>query len=155
MHSRENKGTERDNQGFDWDMSIPLKLFLTLEAVCFPRRPHGEFSIKKYLFLSFTKSVIFIDKTNLHAVHHFIAFVQNIRLWLVEMRTSRKTDFRSRDIAKYNCSGIDISQGLDLELPSLSPYFLSVHFNCSLPVKINSLLATIHRLNMIYFIYYL
>ena len=38
------------------------------------------------------------------------------------MRTSRKTDFRSRDIAKNNFSGIDISQGMDLELPS--PYFL-------------------------------
>ena len=42
------------------------------------------------------------------------------------MRTSLKTDFRSRDIAKNNFRGIDISQGLDLEAPSLSPYFLSV-----------------------------
>ena len=42
------------------------------------------------------------------------------------MRTSRKTDFRSRDIAKNNFIGIDISQGLDLEPPSLSPYFLLV-----------------------------
>ena len=40
------------------------------------------------------------------------------------MRTSRRTDFRSRDIAKNNFSGIDISQGLDLEFPSQSPYFL-------------------------------
>ena len=40
------------------------------------------------------------------------------------MRTSRKTDFRSRDIARNNFSGIDISQGLDLESPPLSPYFL-------------------------------
>ena len=40
------------------------------------------------------------------------------------MWTSRLTDFRSRDIAKNNFSGIDISQGLDLEPPSLSPYFL-------------------------------
>ena len=40
------------------------------------------------------------------------------------MRTSQKTDFRSRDIAKNNFSGIDISQGLDLEPSSLSPYFL-------------------------------
>ena len=37
------------------------------------------------------------------------------------MRTSRKTDFRLRDIAKNNFSGIDISQGLNLEPPS---YFL-------------------------------
>ena len=29
--SRENKGTERDNQCVGWDMSIPLKLFLTLD----------------------------------------------------------------------------------------------------------------------------
>ena len=43
------------------------------------------------------------------------------------MRTSRKTDFRSRDIAKNNFSGIDISQGLDLDPPSLSPYFLLIH----------------------------
>ena len=40
------------------------------------------------------------------------------------MWTSRKIDFLSRDIAKNNFSGIDISQGLDLEPPSLSPYFL-------------------------------
>ena len=39
------------------------------------------------------------------------------------MQTSRKTDFRSRDIAKNNFNGIDISQGLKLEPPSLSPYF--------------------------------
>ena len=37
---------------------------------------------------------------------------------------SWKTDFRSRDIAKNNFSGIDISQAVDLEPPSLSPYFL-------------------------------
>ena len=43
------------------------------------------------------------------------------------MRTSRKIDFRSRDIAKKkNLSAIDISQGLDLEPPALSPYFLLV-----------------------------
>ena len=42
------------------------------------------------------------------------------------MRTSRKTDFRSRDIAKNNFSGIDITQGLDMEPPSFSPYFLLV-----------------------------
>ena len=29
--ARENEGTERDNQGVGWDMSIPLKLFLTLD----------------------------------------------------------------------------------------------------------------------------
>ena len=29
---RENKGTERDNQGVGWDMSIPLKLILTLDG---------------------------------------------------------------------------------------------------------------------------
>ena len=39
------------------------------------------------------------------------------------MRRSRKTD-RSRDIAKNNFSGIDISKGLDQESPSLSLYFL-------------------------------
>ena len=63
--SRENKGTERGNQGVGWDMSIPLKLFLTkTEAdVCFRRRPRSielisqcEFSFKKYHFPSFTKS---------------------------------------------------------------------------------------------------
>ena len=27
---RENEGTERDTQGVDWDISIPLKLFLVL-----------------------------------------------------------------------------------------------------------------------------
>ena len=42
------------------------------------------------------------------------------------MRTSQKLDFSSREIAKNNFSGIDISQGLDLEPPSLSPYFLLV-----------------------------
>ena len=44
------------------------------------------------------------------------------------MRTSRKTDFHSRDIAKNNFSGIDmyVSQGLDLEPSSLSSYFLLV-----------------------------
>ena len=40
------------------------------------------------------------------------------------MRTSRETDFRSRDSGENNFSGMDISQGLDLERPSLSPYFL-------------------------------
>ena len=63
--SRENKGTERDNQGVGWDLSIPLKLFLTLDGNgrVFPRRPHSverishcEFSLKKYHFPSFTKS---------------------------------------------------------------------------------------------------
>ena len=42
------------------------------------------------------------------------------------MRTPRKTDLRLRDNNKNNFSGIDISQGLDLEPPSLSPYFLLV-----------------------------
>ena len=42
------------------------------------------------------------------------------------MRTSRKTD-RSRDIEKNNFGGIGIYQGLDLEPPSLSPYFLLVN----------------------------
>ena len=28
--ARQNEGTERDNQGVGWDMSIPLKLFLAL-----------------------------------------------------------------------------------------------------------------------------
>ena len=37
-----------------------------------------------------------------------------------------KTDFRSRDITKNNFNGIDISQGLDLEPPSLFPYFLLI-----------------------------
>ena len=41
------------------------------------------------------------------------------------MPTSRKTDFRSKDIAKNSFSGVDISQGLELEPPSLSPSFLS------------------------------
>ena len=50
------------------------------------------------------------------------------------MRTSRKTDFRSRDIAKNNFSEIDISQDLDLESPSLSSYFLrrKLIITCSL-----------------------
>ena len=30
--SRENKGTERDNQGVGWNMSISIKLFLTLDG---------------------------------------------------------------------------------------------------------------------------
>ena len=30
--SRENKGTERENQGVGWDMSLPLKIFLTLDG---------------------------------------------------------------------------------------------------------------------------
>ena len=72
----------------------------------------------------FFYEVIFIDKTNLHAVRHFTEFAQNIRSRLTLMRMSRKTDFRSRDVAKNNFSGIDISQDLDLEPPSLSPYFL-------------------------------
>ena len=42
------------------------------------------------------------------------------------MWTSRKTDFRSRDVAKNNFSGIDISQGLDLVFPSLSLHFLLI-----------------------------
>ena len=29
---RENEGTERDSQGVGWDMSIPRKLFLTLDG---------------------------------------------------------------------------------------------------------------------------
>ena len=30
--ARENKGTEGNNQGVGWDMSIPLKLFLTFDG---------------------------------------------------------------------------------------------------------------------------
>ena len=30
--SKENKGTERDNQGVGWDMSIAVKLILTLDG---------------------------------------------------------------------------------------------------------------------------
>ena len=113
--SRENKGTDRDNKGVGRDMSIPLNRLYTET-----RRPHsvelishGELSLKKYHIPSF------IDKTDLHAVHHFIAFAQNIRSRLTLMRTSRKTDFRSRDIAKNNFSGIDISQA-PLSVPSFS-----------------------------------
>ena len=32
MPSRANKGTEGDNGGVGWDMSISLKLFLSLDA---------------------------------------------------------------------------------------------------------------------------
>ena len=78
----------------------------------------------------FFYEVIFIDKTNLHAVRHFIVVAQNIRSRLALMRTSWKTDFRSRDIAKNNFSGIEISQGLDLEPPSLSLYFLLIRKQC-------------------------
>ena len=62
---RENKGTERDNQGVGWDMSIPLKLILTLDGkdVCFPRHPHSvelisncKLSLNKYHLPYFTKS---------------------------------------------------------------------------------------------------
>ena len=45
------------------------------------------------------------------------------------MQRSWNTDFRSRDSAKNNFSGIDITQGLDLEPPSLSPYFLLVVYS--------------------------
>ena len=51
-----------------------------------------------------------------------------LKLFLTLDGNERKTDFRSRDIAKNNFSGIDISQGLDLERPSLSPYFLLFSF---------------------------
>ena len=59
------------------------------------------------------------------------------------MRTSRKTDFRSRDIAKNNFSGIDITQGLDLEPPSLSRYFLLMYIVPSLFVFKNILIINI------------
>ena len=75
-------------------------------------------------------------KTNLHAVRHFIAFVQNIGSRLALMRTSGKTDFRSRDITtsfpgslspgditENNFIGIDISQpgpGASLSVPLFS-----------------------------------
>ena len=42
------------------------------------------------------------------------------------MRSFRKTDFRSRDIANNNFIGIDISHGLDLEPRSLFRYFLLI-----------------------------
>ena len=45
------------------------------------------------------------------------------------MQRSWNTDFRSRDSAKNNFSGIDITQGLDLVPPSLSPYFLLVVYS--------------------------
>ena len=132
--ARENKGTLRDNQGVDWDLSIPLKLYLTLDgnghlfpqtsAYC--RTYFPLWILAQKIPFPFFYEVIFIDKTNLHIVRHFIAFAQNIRSRLALMRTSRKTDFCWRDIAKNNFSGIDISQGLDLEPPSLSPYFLLV-----------------------------
>ena len=48
------------------------------------------------------------------------------------MRTSRKRDFCSIDIAKNNFCGIDISQGLDLEPPSLYRYFPLVKFTVSM-----------------------
>ena len=66
--------------------------------------------------------------TNLHAVRHFFAFTRNIRSRLALIRTSRKTDFRLRNIAKNNFTGIDIPQGLDLEPASLSPYLLLIRF---------------------------
>ena len=94
--------------------------------VCFPRRQHSvplRILAQEILF-PFFYEVIFIDKTNLHAVRHFIAFRQNIISRLALIRTSRKTDFRWRDITKNNFSVIDISWGLDLEPRSLSPYFL-------------------------------
>ena len=50
------------------------------------------------------------------------------------MRTSRKTC--SRDIAKNNFTGIDISQGLDLDPPSLSPHFLLVQFHIPVTAKL-------------------
>ena len=116
-------------------MSIPLNVFLTETDVCFPRRSHNielisycKFLLMHEIPFPFFYDVILIDKTNLHAVRHFIEFTQNSRSSLVLMRTSRKIDFRSRDIAKNNFSGIAISQDLDLEPPSLSPYILL--YNC-------------------------
>ena len=121
---RENKGTERENQGVGWDMSTPLKL---LCRAYFPL-----WILAQEIPFPFFCKVIFIDKTNLHAVRHFIAFAHNIRSRLTLMRKSLKTDFRSRNIAKNNFTGIDISQDLDAPL-SVPLFSLGVtQVKCSL-----------------------
>ena len=53
MIPRENNGTERENQGVGWDMSIPLKILLTLDGNSI--MSHCEFSLKKYHLPTFTK----------------------------------------------------------------------------------------------------
>ena len=57
---------------------------------------HCESSLKKNHFPSFRKS--FSSTKLISSVRHFIAFAQNITSRLALMRTSRKTDFRSRKI---------------------------------------------------------
>ena len=73
MYARENKGTERDIEGVGWDMSIPLKLFLVLDG-------NGNLFPEPSAIICF----------------HYFAFTKNIRSRLALMRTSRKTDLRSR-----------------------------------------------------------
>ena len=53
------KGTERENQGVGWDMSIPLKIFLTLNGKDVSIVSHCEFSLKKSHFPSFTYTKAF------------------------------------------------------------------------------------------------
>ena len=89
----------------------------------------------------FFYEVIFIDKTNLHTVHHFIVLTQKIGSRLPLMRTSRKTDFRSRDIAKNNFSRIDISQGLDLE-PGYNHIYTNIRSNINFTVIMFRLLSS-------------
>ena len=62
---RENNGSERDNQGVGWDMSISFNLYLTLDW-------NGRLFPQSLFPTVNSRSSISIDKINLRAVHYIL-----------------------------------------------------------------------------------
>ena len=100
-------------------MSIPLKLFLVLGGNGDVRTEFQLRILNVEIPFFFILILTFIDKLYLQAIRHYFA---STKIGLDADVSENRLPFESPSI--NNFSAIDISQGLDRELPSLSPYFL-------------------------------
>ena len=121
--TRENKETERDTEGVGWDMSILQKLFIYWLF-------NG--SVSRNIRIN-TISLVFRSRFHRQNVTPLGPPLQ-AKFWMVLQTTDGgclyadvlKTDFRSKWPSKNNFTELGISQSLDWQCPSLSPYFLLI-----------------------------
>ena len=81
---------------------------------------------------SFILILTLIDKLYLHAIRHYFAFTKNIRSRLALMRTTRKTDFRSRAPLQITLVQLTYPKGWTGSFP-LCPLI----FSCCMPSQIH------------------
>ena len=140
VSARENEGTEREAQDVSRDMPCPRKLFLDERMCLFWRK-----SVVRDVRMQSCLALKFLVKRENGGARGRLMNIYIHNVFSKYTRTSRKTDFRwNKDFrsSKNNFRGHDISQGLDRELPSLSPHFLLVSVKWSVKWSMASLMSS-------------